>query len=136
MNRSGAHRRSNLVVSAALLLSFFAIPHLIDDFLFGIPEEFGLTNQLAQFLGGVFTVILVLSITLAARDSRTGYYGCLVLGVFLALAGILKHVPRMMDPGPYWSGWFSELLIYGLIASGLVLAAVSIRAIRRHEGRG
>jgi hypothetical protein len=127
------HRRSNLVVFSALVLSFFAIPHLIDDFLFGIPEEFGLTNQSAQVLSGIFALLLVLSIVLAARNLKVGYYACFSLGLFLALAGILKHLPRMIAPGPYWSGWFSEFLIYGLIASGLILAGVSISAIRQYE---
>jgi len=121
------------VVFTALVMSAFAIPHLIDDFLFGIPEEFGLTNQSSQALGGIFTFILILSIVLAARNLKAGYYACLSLGLFLALAGILKHIPRMIAPGPYWSGWFSEFLIYGLIASGLVLAGVSISAIRKYE---
>ncbi|HEY43545.1 MAG TPA: hypothetical protein G4O11_06130 [Anaerolineae bacterium] len=127
------HRKRNLVVFTALVMSAFAIPHLIDDFLFGIPEEFGLTNQSSQALGGIFTFIPILSIVLAARNLKAGYYACLSLGLFLALAGILKHIPRMIAPGPYWSGWFSEFLIYGLIASGLILAGVSISAIRKYE---
>jgi hypothetical protein len=123
-------RSSDFAVGAGLLLSFFAIPHLIDDFLFNIPAEFGLTNQSAQALGGVFAIFLVLSIVLAGRNQKVGYYALLVLGVFLTLAGVLKHVPRMIKPGPYWSGWFSEMLIYGLIAAGLLCALASISAIR------
>jgi hypothetical protein len=130
------YRGSNLVVLAALLLSFFAIPHLIDDFLFGIPEDFGLTNQSAQVLSGVFAFVLVLCTVLAARNLKAGYYACLSLGLFLALAGALRHLPRMISPEPYWSGWFSELLIYGLIASGLILAGVSIWAIRQCDAEG
>ncbi|MGD2145440.1 MAG: hypothetical protein PVH41_01960 [Anaerolineae bacterium] len=126
-------RRSNVVVLAALLLSVFAIPHLIDDFLFGIPEDFGLTNQSAQVLSGVFAFVLALCTVLAARNVKAGYYACLALGSFLALAGVLRHLPRMLGPGPYWSGWFSECLIYGLVASGLTLAGVSIWAIRHYE---
>ncbi|MGD2104751.1 MAG: hypothetical protein PVJ55_06530 [Anaerolineae bacterium] len=127
------HRRSNLVVLAASLLTFFAIPHLIDDFLYDVPQEFGLTNQSAQVLGGVFSVVLISSAGLAARDSRVGYYACLFLGLFLAAAGILKHGPGMARPGPYWSGWFSEAFVYGVVGSGVVLAAVSSSALRRHE---
>ena len=126
------NRYSNTVVWTGLLLSFFAIPHLIDDFLFGIPEEFGLSNQAAQWLAGVFTVAMILSIVLAARDRKVGYYGTLAIGSLLFLAGVLKHIPLMIQPGPYWSGWFSEFLIYGLIASGLFLALSSIAAIRSH----
>ena len=123
-------RSSNYAVGAGLLLSFFAIPHLIDDFLFDIPAEFGMTNQTAQALGGVFAVIMILSIVLAGRNLSVGYYALLTLGLFLSLAGLLKHIPRMIQPGPYWSGWFSEMLIYGLIVSGLICALASIYGIR------
>ena len=40
-----------------IVLGIFAIPHLIDDFLFNIPAEFGMTNQLAQILSGIFILI-------------------------------------------------------------------------------
>jgi hypothetical protein len=124
------NHRSNLVVALALVMSFFAIPHLIDDFLFDVPAEFGLTVQVTLVLAGIFTVILILSIVLAGRDRKVGYYACLFWGIFLALAGILKHLPRMLLPGSYWSGWFSEFLIYGLVISGITLGVVSIWALR------
>jgi hypothetical protein len=117
-------------VAVALILSFFAIPHLIDDFLYGVPAEFSLSVPLTQVLAGVFAVALTLSIVLAGRDRRAGYYACLFWGVFLALAGVLKHIPRILNPGPYWSGWFSEFLIYGLVISGITLGVVSIWALR------
>jgi len=129
------NRRRNVVVGVGIILAFFAIPHLIDDFLFNIPEEFGLTNQTAQLLAGLFTVILILFLVLAARDRKVGYVGMLVMGAFLALAGILKHIPLILIPGPYWSGRFSEILIFGLIASGIILAIVSSVAIRNSGTR-
>jgi hypothetical protein len=43
----------------------------------------------------------------------------LLMGLFLALAGILKHIPLMLLPGLYWSGHFSEGLIIELICFGL-----------------
>ena len=35
-----------------IILVGVAIPHLIDYFLFGIPNEFGLTNLQARYLQG------------------------------------------------------------------------------------
>ncbi len=119
-----------MVVASGIVMSFFVIPHLIDDFLFGIPAEFGLANQEAQVLGGIFTVVLILVLVIAGRGQKVGYYGAAILGAFLALAGILKDVPRMLMSGSYWGGWFSEFLICGLIISGLVLLFVSIRAVK------
>ncbi|MFN2273047.1 MAG: hypothetical protein ACK2US_19570 [Anaerolineae bacterium] len=124
------YRWSNLVIGVGLVLVLFSAPHLIDDFLYGIPEEFGLTNQQTQVLAGIFHAQLVVFFVLAARERKAGYYGLLFWGVFLALAGILKHLPKIVRPEPYWSGPFSETLIIGMIIVGIALAIVSILALR------
>ena len=124
------YKWSNLVIGVGLVLVLFSAPHLIDDFLYGIPEEFGLTNQQTQILAGIFHVQLIVFIVLAARKRKEGYYGLVFWGIFLALAGILKHLPEILKPEPYWSGPFSETLIIGMIFAGIVLAITSILAIR------
>lgn len=120
----------NLVILIGVIMVGFAIPHLIDDFLFDVPVDFGLSNIQAQFLAGVFSAILIVVFSLAARGRKWGYIGAGFLGGFLSLAAILKHMPRILKPGPYWSGLFSEILIIGLIMSGILLLIVSILALR------
>lgn len=127
MNR--ARSLGNLVLINGAILVGVAIPHLIDDFLFEIPEEFGLSNIQAQILAGFFAATLIAVFSLAARGQRWGYIGTAFLGGFLALAGILKHVPRILQPGPYWSGLFSEILIGALILSGISLMIISTYAL-------
>ena len=124
------YKWSNFVIGVGLVLVLFSAPHLIDDFLFGIPEEFGLTNQQTQILAGIFHVQLIVFFVLAARQRKAGYYGFIFWGIFLALAGILKHLPEILKPEPYWSGPFSETLIIGMIFTGIVLAITSFLAIR------
>lgn len=124
---------TNTVLSVGLLLSFFAIPHLIDDFLYGIPAEFGMSNQFAQFLSGIFTILLLLVLIWVSRGKKIGFIGSIFLGTILALAGILKHIPHIIQPDPYWSGWFSEVMIFGLIVSGIILAGISTVAIIRRS---
>ena len=124
------YKWSNLVIGVGLALVLFSAPHLIDDFLYGIPEEFGLTNQQTQILAGIFHVQLIVFFVLAARKRKVGYYGFIFWGIFLALAGILKHLPKILKPEPYWSGPFSETLIIGMIFAGIVLAITSSLAIR------
>ncbi len=126
---NGSQRVRNLVLVFGTIMVGAAIPHLIDDFLFGIPEEFGLTNIQAQLLAGIFSGLLILIFSLAARGRRWGFIGTATLGAFLALAGILKHIPLMVKPGPYWSGVFSETLIMILILSGIALLIVSVIAV-------
>jgi hypothetical protein len=128
MNR--AHRWGNLVLINGAILVGVAIPHLIDDFLFDVPVEFGLSNIQAQILAGFFSALLIAVFALAARGERRGFLGTAFLGGFLALAGILKHGPRILEPGPYWSGPFSEILIGTLIVSGISLLLISLLALR------
>ena len=117
-------------ITLYLALAFFSIPHLIDDFLFGIPEEFGISNRTAQILAGIFILMFLMIFMELVRGTRRGYFFSIFMGTFLALAGILKHIPLMIIPGPYWSGWFSEALIIGMIISGLVLSLLAGLALR------
>ena len=119
-----------LMITFYLALAFFSIPHLIDDFIFDIPAEFGISVHLAQVLAGVFIVIYMGILILLARGKKIGIGSAMGMGIFLALAGILKHVPLMIKPGPYWSGWFSEGLIYGLILSGIGVAVSGILMLK------
>ena len=123
--------RSNYqwVVCAYLVLAFFSVPHLIDDFLFGVPAEFGLSIHFTQFLAGVFIVIYLGILIPLARGKKSGKIGAMSMGGFLALAGFLKHIPRIIQPGPYWSGWFSEVLIFGVILSGLGVILAGMFAV-------
>ena len=122
-----------LLINGAILVGV-AIPHLIDDFLYGIPGEFGLTIVQAQILSGGFSMMLIWIFAQLAAKRRAGFIAAGLLGIFLALAGILKHVPRMLNPGPYWGGLFSETLIISLILSGLSLFSLSIYALGSQGG--
>ena len=121
---------SNLVIGVGLVLVLFSAPHLIDDFLYDIPKDFSLSNQVTQVMAGIFHVQLIIFFVLTARNRKAGYYGLLFWGIFLALAGILKHLPKILEPEPYWSGAFSETLIIGMIIVGIALSITSLLALR------
>lgn len=114
-------KKNKWVISLYLILAFVSIPHLIDDFLFDIPFEFGISNRTAQILAGVFILIFMLIFMELVQGQKRGVFGAMFMGSFLALAGILKHIPLIIKPGPYWSGWFSEGLIIGMIIAGIAL---------------
>jgi peptidoglycan/LPS O-acetylase OafA/YrhL len=125
-----SHKYSTVII-AYLFLAFFSVPHLIDDFLFGVPAEFGLSVRFTQFLAGVFILLYMGIIIPLARGKKNGIYSAMGMGGFLALAGILKHIPKIIQPGPYWSGWFSEGLIIGMILSGLGVILAGIVGLRK-----
>lgn len=128
----------SIPVQLYILVGFFAFPHLIDDFLFDIPTDFGISNQTAQILSGVFMVLYMVILRVLVLGKKSGLYSAMFMGSFLALAGILKHIPLILQPGPYWSGWFSETLIIGMIISGLGLTisgAINLQRQGKTEGK-
>jgi len=124
-------RWRNIVIGVGLVLVFFASAHLIDDFLVGVPEDFGLNNPQAQVLAGLFHAQWMIFFVLVAQEKKSGYYGTLFWGAFLALAGTVEHLSDLKGPLPYGSGAFSEVLIIGLIAAGIAQAVVSTLALRQ-----
>jgi len=135
MNKpTAAHRRwSNRVIIVSSIFAGFGAAHLIDDFLFGVPAEFNLANPPTQFLALAFFVALTGLIALAARGTRASYQGLITIGLLLALADTLKHVPEIVGTTSYRSGTASVVFAIGLIVSGLVMAAVAWLALR-HQG--
>ena len=123
-------QNKKMVTYLYILLAFFSIPHLIDDFLYDIPLDFGISVHLSQFLAGIFIVIYLIILILLVEGKKNGLYSAIGMGIFLALAGILKHIPLIIKPGPYWSGWFSEGLIIGMIISGIMLAIVGFSTLK------
>ncbi len=124
-------QNKKMVIYLYITLAFFSIPHLIDDFLYDIPLDFGIPVHLSQFLAGIFIVIYLGILILLVEGKKSGLYSAMGMGIFLALAGILKHIPLILKPGPYWSGWFSEGLIIGMIFSGITLVIVGFSTLKK-----
>ena len=120
---------SNQVVVVASIFAGIGVAHLIDDFLYGVPEEFNLSNEAAQVLGFAFFLALTGLISLAGRGNRRSYLGLVIIGLLLAVADLTKHVPEILAAGTFRSGWISVFFSTGLILSGVILALVSINAM-------
>ena len=126
-------RWSNRVVVVSSIFAGFGAAHLIDDFLYGVPEEFNLSNPPTQFLALVFFAVLTGLIALAARGIRASYRGLITIGLLLALADTLRHIPEIVGSVTFRSGAASIIFSVGLIVSGLVTASVAWFALRYHS---
>ena len=124
---------SNRVVVIASIFAGFGAAHLIDDFIYGVPAEFNLSNPPTQFLALAFFAALTGLIALAARGSRASYQGLITIGLLLALADTLRHVPEILRSATFRSGAASIIFSVGLIVSGLVTAFVACLALRQHS---
>ena len=115
------------------ILAGFGAAHLIDDFLYGVPAEFNLSNPPTEFLALAFFAALTGLIALADRGSRASYRGLITIGLLLALADTLRHVPKILRSVTFRSGAASIIFSVGLIVSGLVTASVAWFALRNHS---
>ena len=115
---------------SASIFAGFGVAHLIDDFLFAVPAEFNLSNPAAQVLALVFFIALTGLIASAARRNPQSYRGLILIGLLLALADTLKHVPEIQPTSQYRSGSLSIFFATGLILSGLVTALVAWEALQ------
>jgi hypothetical protein len=122
------NRFQNQVVLAAVLLTGFGAAHLIDDFLYGVPADFGLSEPVTQVLAVVYFVITSWLLVLAVRGEKAGYIGNMILGLFLLTADMLKHGMEGMFWGPWRTGLFSRFLAFSMMGIGLWLAIVSYKA--------
>ncbi len=132
MSEALRRRWSNRVVAVSSIFAGFGAAHLIDDFLYGVPAEFNLSNPPTQLLALGFFVALTGLIALAARGTRASYQGLITIGLLLALADTLKHIPEIVGSVSYRSGAASIFFAIGLIVSGMVTAAVAWFALRQH----
>ena len=121
---------SPAIVSAVAFAAFSAV-HLIDDFLFDVPDEFHLSVTTTLWLALAYMAALVGLVAAAAGGSRTGYLGLAIAGVLIALAQLLKSAPEILEPGPWHLGSASELAAVGL---GLSAAATTFFSLLARRG--
>ncbi len=119
---------SDRVVFVAAIFTGFGAAHLIDDFLFGVSTEIGIPNNISQIMALAFFAALTGLTALAARGRRQSYLGLIIIGILLALAELLKHVPEILAASYYRSGALSVSFVFGLLVSSIVTAAVAFRA--------
>lgn len=121
---------SNRVLICAILLSGFGAAHLIDDFLYGIPADFGFSNEFSQFLAIIYFALTGWLIALSARGKKQAYLANIFLGIFLVAADMTKHTQEGLLAGPWRSGVISRIYAFGVVATALALIVTSFIAWR------
>ena len=97
-----------LILSA---LSFMAtIPHVIEDFQYGVPESFGVNPSIAGLLVGIGLAVQVGGIIGIARGTKWGLIITLLVSTGWLLGAILDHLPDILSSAPYRQGALSRFL--------------------------
>jgi hypothetical protein len=115
-----------LVGLASFLIT---LPHSFEDFVEGVPQEFGVGILSEGFLlAGVYAVH-ALGIVLASHERSAGYIINLLAGMGWFFGALFDHLPDILSSGPYRAGFPSKLLEVLVMLVGLALIFLSGRLL-------
>jgi hypothetical protein len=129
-------RRTTWVVGAAATLVAISVAHVLEDFVYGVPDRLGFETAPAAGLVGAAYGLHAVLIALAARDHVLGYLGNLTAGAFWLAAAAADHLEEVLFADAYRAGLISRTFAASLMVAGLVLAVVSVVAWRSRRRAG
>jgi hypothetical protein len=119
------------LLGASVLAMLLGVPHVVEDFAFGIHTRFGLPLLALASVVALAYASQVLAAALVARRDRRGYALSLVLALVWLVGALVEHLPELLFVWPYRSGWISKGLEVGLIATTAAWAALAAIGLRR-----
>jgi hypothetical protein len=117
------------LVAVALASFLVTLPDSFEDFVEGVPQEFGvgvLTGGL--LLAGAYAVY-TLGIVLASHGRPAGYVINLLAGMGWFFGAVFDHLPDLLSFEPYRAGFPSKLLEVLVMVFGLALVLLSGRLL-------
>jgi hypothetical protein len=103
----------------------FSAAHLIDEFLWGAPQEFHLRVGTTLVLALFFVTALAGLLAGAAMQRPTSTFGLGLIGALIAVADVSKHGPEIAMAGMWRSGAVSIVLAAGLTLSAVLTAVLA-----------
>ena len=119
----------NRMVRPLLILSVlsftFTIPHVIEDFQYGVPESFGVHPSVAGLLVGIALAVQVMGIIGISRETRWGLFITLFIAMVWLLGAIFDHLPDILSSNAYRHGAISRSLESLIILDFAAIAVIS-----------
>jgi len=113
------------MLAAGVAFVGFSAAHLIDEFLWGAPQEFHLHVGTTLVLALFFVTALAGLLAGAAMQRPTSTFGLALIGARIAVADISKHGPEIAMARVWRSGPVSILLAAGLTVSAVLTAVLA-----------
>jgi hypothetical protein len=124
-----------IVCAVAAIQVGITVTHLVEDFVYGVPQSWGFSTLSGGAVFGLLYAIHALLIALAACGHGIGYLGNAMVGAGWAVAAILDHTDDILYADPYRQGLLSKAIEVGVIAGGLALFAIAYIAWERSRSR-
>lgn len=118
------------IVILSLLLFFFTIPHTLEDFATGAPEEAGVPAAVLSLVISTIVVVQALGLFWLGQKKRRGLFVHIGIGLFWPVASGFAQLPTILSEPAYRAGAISVLYVIGMIIVGVLLCLASILALR------
>lgn len=118
-------------VPLSLLMFFFIIPHILEDFALGEPAKAGISAPLLSLVISGMIFLQALALYWLGQARRQGHMANIVVGLFWAVNAGAAQLPVIFTGAPFRSGAISVLYVLGLVIVGLLLGISSGLALRK-----
>lgn len=135
MSQPASNRNQTALLAAGVAFVGFSAAHLIDEFLWGAPQEFHLSVEVTLLLALLFVTALAGLVVGAALRRRTSLFGLGLSGVLITLADASKHGMEIAAGGTWRLGAVSIFLAAGLTGSAMLTALLAFLGRRGARSR-
>lgn len=118
-------------VPLSLLMFFFIIPHILEDFTLGEPAKAGISAPFLSLVISGMIFLQALALYWLGQARRQGHMANIVVGLFWAVNAGAAQLPVIFTGAPFRSGAISVLYVLGLVIVGLLLGISSGLALRK-----
>ena len=118
-------------VPLSLLMFFFIIPHILEDFALGEPAKAGISAPLLSLVISGMIFLQALALYWLGQARRQGHMANIVVGLFWAVNAGAAQLPVIFTGAPFRSGAISVLYVLGLVIVDLLLGISSGLALRK-----
>lgn len=122
------------VLWISLLGFWVTVPHVAEDFVYGVPQKYGVSLTQAGILLAAGYFVQIVGIVLLAQGRRAGLFLSGLIGVTWLAGAFWDHLPDLIKEGPYREGPASKFWIAGILVWGGSMAVASL-LIFRHSRR-
>ena len=113
--------RPSKMMILSILLIFFTIPHVLEDFSLGEPIKNGAPAPVLAFLVAGLFALQGLALYWTGQKNRLGAFIHAGLGILWALAAGIAQLPVLLMASHYRSGFISAFYVIGMIVVGILL---------------
>ena len=123
------------VLWISLLGFWVTIPHVAEDFVYGVPQKYGVSLSQAGILLAAGYFVQIVGILLLSQGRRAGLFLSTLIGAIWLAGALWDHLPDLVKEGTYREGPASKFWIAGILVWSGSLAVASGLTLRHSRRR-